>query len=60
MTGMVRIKTVERQETITFRYADKVFKGTGTIQASNYDLGSFVKKGPEKTNVKITFEIPVN
>ena len=59
MKGMMKIKNIEREETIVFTYKDKMFNGTGTIQASNYDLGSFVKKGPEKTNVKITFEIPV-
>lgn len=60
MKGKMKIKNIERDETITFTYANKVFKGVGTIQAANYDLGSFAKKDPSKTNVKITFEIPVN
>jgi polyisoprenoid-binding protein YceI len=43
-----------------FSFENKVFKGTSTIQAANYDLGSFAKKEAGKTNVKISFTIPVN
>lgn len=60
MTGTMQIKNVKREETIRFSFKDNVFKGEGTIQAANYDLGSFAKKKPEKTAVKITFYIPVN
>lgn len=59
MKGKMKIKSIEREETIVFTFENNVFKGETTIQASNYDLGNFVDKGPEKTNVKITFEIPV-
>lgn len=57
MTGLMKIKDNEREETITFSYSDKIFKGEGTIQAANY--GIFEKKGPDKTNVKISFLVPV-
>jgi len=57
MTGKLKIKDVEREEKITFTYVDNIFKAETTIQASNY--GIFEKKGPKKTNVKISFAIPV-
>ena len=57
MTGIMRIKDIEREETITFSYADKMFKGQGTIQAANY--GIYANKPADKTNVKISFAIPV-
>lgn len=59
MTGMMKIKNVEREEAITFSFADNLFKGECTIQAAHYDLGNYAKKKPEKTNVKISFSIPV-
>jgi len=57
MTGKIKIKDVERDEVITFTYADKMFTASCTIQAANY--GIMEKKGPKKTNVKISFSIPV-
>ena len=57
MTGKIKIKDVEREEVITFSYADKIFTASTTIQAANY--GIMEKKGPDKTNVKISFSIPV-
>lgn len=57
MKGKLKIKDVEREETITFTFEDNVFKAECTIQAANY--GIFEKKGPKKTNVKISFAIPV-
>lgn len=59
MTGKMKIKNVELEETITFTFKDNQFVGECTIQAANYDLGNFAKKKPEKTNVKISFSIPV-
>ena len=59
MNGKMKIKDVERDESITFTFTDKVFKGEGTIQAANYKLGNFADKKPEKTNVKISFIVPV-
>lgn len=59
MKGLMTIKHIEREETITFSFANNMFTGEGIIQAANYDLGSFAKKKPEKTNVKISFVIPV-
>ncbi len=59
MKGKMKIKSDEHDEVITLSYADKTFKGECTIQVSNYDLGSFSKKKPEKTDVVIQFEIPV-
>ena len=59
MIGKMKIKNVEREETITFTFKNNQFTGECTIQAANYDLGSFAKKKPEKTNVKINFSIPV-
>lgn len=58
MDGKMKIKDVERDESITFTYADNVFKGEGTIQAYYYNMGYSDKK-PGKTNVKISFVIPV-
>jgi len=60
MTGMMTIRDIEREEKIVFTYTDKVFKGETTIQAALYKIGNFADKKPEKTNVKITFELPVN
>lgn len=60
MKGLMQIKSISREEKITFSFENKVFKGTSTIQAANYDLGSFAKKEASKTNVKISFTIPVN
>jgi polyisoprenoid-binding protein YceI len=59
MKGKMKIKDVEREETIRFTYKDKVFKGEGTIQAAHYNIGDYASKKPEKTNVKISFLIPV-
>ncbi len=59
MTGMMTIKDVEREETIVFTYKDNMFKGEGTIQAAHYKLGNFADKKVEKTNVRISFEVPV-
>lgn len=58
MEGKLKIKDVERTESITFSYTNKVFKGEGTIQAANYKFG-YEKKKPEKTNIKISFLVPV-
>ena len=52
MTGMMKIKDIEREETITFTYADKMFKGQGTIQAANYDLGEFCQERTRKNERK--------
>ncbi len=60
MKGKMKIKDVERDETIIFTFENNIFKGQCTIQASNYKLGNFADKGPEKTNVVITFVIPVS
>lgn len=60
MKGKMKIKDVEREETIIFSFENNIFKGQCTIQASNYKLGNFADKGPEKTNVVITFVIPVS
>ena len=57
MTGKMKIKDIERDEVITFTYTDNIFTATATIQAANY--GIMAKKGPKKTNVKISFSIPV-
>ncbi len=57
MTGKMKIKDIERDEVITFTYADKMFTASTTIQAANY--GIMEKKGPKKTNVKVSFSIPV-
>jgi len=58
MNGMMKIKDVERAELITFSYVDKMFKAETIIQAANYQFG-YEKKKPEKTNIKISFVIPV-
>ncbi|MFT4602628.1 MAG: polyisoprenoid-binding protein YceI [Arenicella sp.] len=57
MTGKLKIKDVERDEVITFTFADKIFTASTTIQAANY--GIMEKKGAKKTNVTISFSIPV-
>ena len=57
MTGMMKIMETEREETITFSYADKMFKGVGTIQAANY--GIYANDPVDETDVVITFAIPV-
>lgn len=59
MTGKMKIKGTEREETITFSYTDKVFKGEGTIQLSYYKVGKYGDQKPDETNVKISFAIPV-
>ncbi|NOQ74644.1 MAG: hypothetical protein GQ574_21710 [Crocinitomix sp.] len=59
MKGMMKIRDVEREEKIVFTYVNKVFKGTTTIQAALYKIGNFGDKKPEKTNVVISFELPV-
>ncbi len=59
MKGLLMIKNVEREETITFSYADNMIKGETTIQAANYDIGDYAKKDPNKTNVLISFMIPI-
>ena len=59
MKGKLKIKDTEREEIITFTFIDHSFKGELTIQAANYKLGSFAKKKVEKTNVRITFVVPV-
>lgn len=58
MKGKMKIKDVEREETIVFLYAEGLFKGICTIQAANYNFG-YEKKKPEKTNIIINFVIPV-
>lgn len=59
MTGLMKIRDIERQETIEFTYENKVFKGETTIQAALYKIGNYADKAPDKTNVKIWFEIPI-
>lgn len=59
MTGKMKIKDVEREETIIFTFKENVFVGTTTIQAAHYKIGEYAKKNPDKTNVQIKFEIPV-
>lgn len=59
INGIMKIKNIERAENISFTFKDNVFMGECTIQAANYDLGSFANKKPEKTNVKISFSVPV-
>lgn len=57
MTGIMKIMDIEHEETITFTYSDKMFKGTGTIQAKTY--GIYANKPADETDVVITFAIPV-
>lgn len=59
MKGKMKIKNIEHEETITFTFAESTFKGEVTIQLSNYDVGGFSKKKPDKTDVQITFIVPV-
>lgn len=59
MTGALKIRNIEREEVIIFTYENKIFKGETTIQAAHYKIGNFGDKEPEKTNVKIAFEIPI-
>jgi len=59
MKGLMTIRDVEREEKIVFTYTNKVFKGETTIQAALYKIGNYADKKPEKTNVKITFVLPV-
>ena len=59
MKGLLTIRDVEREEKIVFTYANKVFKGETTIQVALYKIGNYADKKPEKTNVKITFVLPV-
>ena len=57
MTGMMKIMETEKEETITFSYSNKMFKGVGTIQAANY--GIYANDPVDETDVVITFAIPV-
>lgn len=59
MKGLMKIRAIEREETIKFTYENKVFKGETTIQAALYKIGNYADKAPDKTNVKIWFEIPI-
>jgi polyisoprenoid-binding protein YceI len=59
LLGKLKIKQIEREEQLTFSFTNNVFRGEMLISASNYDLGDFTKKGPEKTKVWISFEIPI-
>ena len=59
MKGMMKIRDVEREENIVFTYVNKVFKGEATIQAAHYKIGKYGDEKPEKTNVVISFELPV-
>lgn len=58
MKGKVKIRDTEREEMITFTYSEKMFSGELIIQASNY-LDAYAKKSPDKTDVVITFAVPV-
>lgn len=59
MKGLLTIKDVEREETIKFTYAENTFKAKSTIQLSYYNVGSYAKRKPADTEVKISFLIPV-
>ncbi|MBI3133944.1 MAG: YceI family protein [Bacteroidetes bacterium] len=59
MKGLMKIKDVEREETIHFSFADNTFKGSSTIQLSYYKVGGYANKKPDQTNVKISFLVPV-
>ncbi|MCG8575998.1 MAG: YceI family protein [Flavobacteriales bacterium] len=59
MNGKLKIEDVEHDEMVSFSFKDNIFKGEMNIRLSNYDVGNFSKKKPEKTNVKINFLIPV-
>lgn len=59
MKGLMTIKDVEREESITFKYSDNMFKGSSTISMSYYNINDYAKKKPEETQVKISFVIPV-
>ena len=59
MVGLMKIRDIEREETIEFTYENKIFKGETTIQAALYKIGNYADKAPDKTNVKIWFEIPI-
>ncbi|WP_027418400.1 YceI family protein [Crocinitomix catalasitica] len=59
MTGKLKIKETVREEVVIFTFSDNVFTGTMKINATDYEMGNFSKKKPEKTNIKIKFEIPV-
>ena len=59
MKGLMTIKDVEREESITFSYADKLFNGKSTISMSYYNIGNYAKKSAEETQVKISFAVPV-
>lgn len=58
MRGGLKIKDIEREETIIFTYVNKTFKGKATIQAANYNFG-YENKNPGKTNIVLTFLIPI-
>ena len=59
MKGLMKIKDVEREESITFKYSDNIFKGSSTISMSHYNIHDYAKKKPEESQVKISFAIPV-
>lgn len=60
MKGMMKIRDIEREEKITFTYVDNIFKGKTTIQAALYKIGDYADKKADKTNVVISFVLPVN
>lgn len=59
MTGKLKIKGTTREEKITFTYENNVFIGTLKIKATNYEMGNFSDKKPEKTDIIIQFSIPI-
>jgi polyisoprenoid-binding protein YceI len=59
MTGLMSIKDVEREETITFGFADNTFTGKSTISLSHYKIGGYAKKKPEDSQISISFVVPV-
>lgn len=59
MIGLMSIKDVEREETITFSFADNTFTGKSVISLSYYKIGSYAKKKPEDSKITISFVVPV-
>jgi polyisoprenoid-binding protein YceI len=59
MTGLMSIKDVEREETITFAFADHTFTGKSVISLSHYKIGGYAKKKPEESQITISFVVPV-
>lgn len=59
MTGLMTIKDVEREEKITFSFADNTFKGSSSMALAHYKVGGYAKKKPEDTMITISFVIPV-